>query len=125
MNLQDLLYNPKNNSGYLVNKLKYEKQRSTQNKRKSLNLNHSASEDDVDFFKTCVYNNKNKAECDLLKIRLKKTVKQRSLMLNDRNLNIEANFPCMLLHHELVIGTQIEFCVFISFVYSRFYLTLK
>lgn len=104
-----MLYNPKNNTGYLVNKLKYDKQRSAQSKRQTLILNCSIGDDDVDFFKTCVYNKKSKAECDLLKIRLKKNIKQRSLMLNDRNLDIEENFPCMLLHHELVTSKQIEF----------------
>lgn len=89
-----------------MNKLKYESQRCAQASRRGsiASLNRTIDDDDdVDFFKTFVYNKKNKADCDLIKIKLKQTLKNRKLILNDRNLDIEQHFPCMLLHPELVI----------------------
>lgn len=59
----------------------------------------------LDFFKTCYYDKNDKRKCELIKKKLKKTVKERtSLLKNNRKLDLKLHFPCMILNVDLVSG---------------------
>lgn len=108
--LQDILYNPTTGTGYLESKLRYNK--NVAKKASALNVDTVAehidglelTEDgndivDLAYFKSCVYDKDSRI---IIKEKLRRSVKERCQLLKTPHLDIRANFPCLILHPELV-----------------------
>lgn len=59
--------------------------------------------DDIEFFRTFVYNKHNKQSRETVKRMIKNTIQERSKMCENPDINIQLHFPCLILNYDLVV----------------------
>lgn len=103
-----MLYNPDNNKGLLVNRLKNQKTEYDK-KQKALRERIGGDSDqdeeepiDLSYFEHCAYDRNDKQGCEQVKINLKATLKKRIDFLKNSKIDLNLKFPCLLNNPELV-----------------------
>lgn len=126
------MYDPKTGSGYFETKLKYD--RSKLNKplvegvtgnMEQMDISIDGSDVEVGYFRSCVFNKETKAE---VKGNMRKTIKQREIMLKTPNIDLRVAFPCIIINHELVNPIKnycLQYLHALNFYINRFYTILK
>lgn len=109
--IQDLLYDPTANKGWLISKLKYHRlqtKKATQGNKEPESgsddeqqavYNDYEAKADVTFLKSVVVNACN---MDLIKTKLRATMEYRNKLLDDMELNFIETFPYFFVHPDLV-----------------------